>query len=130
MKSKVKAVLLKPFTERSRALLREGPCGSRPPLAFRCKGVWYQEGDRPDGFPISDPWGPRDGQALVLVWDGKTVQSGVDVATAAAFFIPDLLGSAPALGDRFFRPDEIVQWVGPCLAEGLDFDLVLVGEES
>lgn len=130
MKPKIKSVLLVPNTEKAQALLGRGTCGSCPPRAFRCKGVWYAEGDDDQGFPVSDPWGPRDGRALVLVWDGKTLQSGVDVATAAAFFIPDLLSEAPALTDRFFRPQEIVEWVGQCLASGLGCELVLIEEST
>ena len=67
--SKVDAVLLVPAEGDPHGLLREGPCGARPPKAIEVlPGVW-REG-----------WGAHEGKpgrrALVLAWGGKPVAEG------------------------------------------------------
>ena len=69
--SKIKAVLLVPERDDPHGLLREGPCGARPPMAF----LWRAT-DRWLPMSLGDETiAPR---ALVLAWDGKPVAEGLD----------------------------------------------------
>lgn len=70
-----RAVLLVPTPEWREALLREGPCGARPPTAWaheRRLGVTWLAGH--SGVM------PSETNALVLVWDGAPVPEGCDRA--------------------------------------------------
>lgn len=52
-------------------LLREGPCGARPPIALRGRWEWFAAaGQVPDSAPQR--------RALVLAWDGEPVAEGLD----------------------------------------------------
>lgn len=65
----IHGVLLVPEEGDPHELLREGPCGARPPMAYRFRKedtTW-----RPD----PGRWGQR---ALVLAWDGEPVVEGLD----------------------------------------------------
>ena len=69
--SKVHAVLLVPAEGDPHGLLREGPCGARPPMAFlwRAVGRWLAMS------PGDETIAPR---ALVLAWGGEPVAEGLD----------------------------------------------------
>lgn len=80
-----RAILLVPAPEYRDALLREGPCGSRPPTAWR---PWCEDYGSPTGGAWSSEWAtyedrddsPEDSAALVLAWDGAAVAEGCDRA--------------------------------------------------
>jgi hypothetical protein len=58
-------------------LLEEGPCGARPPMAWRAQGVlrsWHA------GRAM-----PGEERALVLAWEGKPVRAAMDLAFRAAW---------------------------------------------
>jgi hypothetical protein len=68
--SQIKAVLLVPAKDDSHGLLREGPCGARPPVMYRHEsGIWEE--------PILFS-GQCFAIGLVLAWDGKPVLEGLD----------------------------------------------------
>jgi hypothetical protein len=80
----IAAVLVVPADGDPGGLLREGPCGARPPMAL------------PDNTGAGWRWRPYDdaarsaridhdprGCALVLSWDGATVPEGCDRAVRA-----------------------------------------------
>lgn len=81
--SDVWAVLLVP-AEGHEALLAEGPCGARPPVAVRQEMAygparwhpWPDAGNHDRDTPISDVLGRGHPVALVLAWDGKLVPAG------------------------------------------------------
>ena len=69
---KIKAILLVPSEGDPHGLLREGPCGARPPMAVEGSESWS-----------ACPWYPECGAiraSLVLAWDGKPVREGCDRA--------------------------------------------------
>lgn len=70
--SKIKAVLLVPERDDPHGLLREGPCGARPPMAYQetGTGIW-----RPYRGPLGEAH-PENNDALVLAWDGEPVVEG------------------------------------------------------
>ena len=77
--SKVHAVLLVPAEGAPHGLLREGPCGARPPMAVR----WHP--DVLHTMPLDGEWheGGAPGKAdritaLVLAWNGEPVAEGMD----------------------------------------------------
>ena len=66
--SEIKAILLVPAEGDPHGLLREGPCGARPPMAVEGSESWS-----------ACPWYPECGAiraSLVLAWDGKPVREG------------------------------------------------------
>jgi hypothetical protein len=66
--SDIKAILLVPSEGDPHGLLREGPCGARPPMAVEGSESWS-----------ACPWYPECGAiraSLVLAWDGKAVMEG------------------------------------------------------
>lgn len=69
----IHAVLLVPEKSDPHGLLKEGPCGARPPLAFlwRAVGRWLAMS------PGDETIAPR---ALVLAWGGEPVAEGLDRA--------------------------------------------------
>jgi len=69
--SKVHAVLLIPEDGDPHNLLKEGPCGARPPMASPYEGKF--EAHTSDWAPC---W-PGE-TALVLAWDGEPVAEGLD----------------------------------------------------
>jgi hypothetical protein len=74
----IKGILLVPEEGDPHGLLKLGPCGARPPMAF----VWkpsYLRLPQPEGRWIawSTTW-PKPGEALVLAWDGEPVAEGMD----------------------------------------------------
>ena len=75
MSDKINAVLLVPADGDPNGLLREGPCGGRPPTAYttwvdgKSDGQWRANDDSMDIEP---------GDALVLAWDGEPVAEGLD----------------------------------------------------
>ena len=80
--SEIKHILLVPHEGDPHGLLREGPCGARPPVVYRSRGC---------GVGHSDSWQPHDEfvrrgecymcahpeEALVLAWDGEPVAEGL-----------------------------------------------------
>lgn len=112
--SEVHAVLLVPAESNSHGLLREGPCGARPPLAFRRtyprvvhEGNGYADPTIPcevckacgQQWPCDTPgkveseghvrWRPCNrhstvADALVLAWGGKPVPEGIERSVRAA----------------------------------------------
>lgn len=84
--SEVKAVLLVPAEGDPHGLLKEGPCGARPPKAWRCDERYHRlEADHGRWFSMSEseahlPALESGGDALVLFWDGKLVPEGMDRA--------------------------------------------------
>jgi hypothetical protein len=115
----IKAILLVPVEGDPHGLLKEGPCGARPPTAYvggesvlrcpRCRAEFAgAEGKSyPHGVLCSVCKGPVMGvcyptgeciggkQALVLAWDGKPVREGCDRADWG-----DVWKSAPHYPDR------------------------------
>ena len=79
--SKTKAILLVPAEGDPRGLLKEGPCGARPPMAY-----WYKRAWAPCTAKSAHSHDKR--RALVLAWDGKPVREG-------CFRAVDALDSAP-----------------------------------
>ena len=80
--SKVHAVLLVPEPGDPHGLLKEGPCGARPPTVevheSRCECPthrWAGSFRRCSVCHIAS--GQRIGRALVLAWDGKPVAEGL-----------------------------------------------------
>jgi len=124
--SKVHAVLLVPEKGDPHGLLKEGPCGARPPTAWLDhdgKGnSWWRAGCKAAGIEEHD--------ALVLAWDGKPVAEGLDRATAAATTTPQWWVDYPALSDRSWPRHEIAKWVGPALADLCSCTLVLLDAEG
>jgi hypothetical protein len=82
--SEIKTVLLVPTEGDPHGLLKEGPCGARPPMAWYCDDYqaweqWHR------GMDHSEPtaWAvmvERNKCALVLAWDGEPVPEGMDRA--------------------------------------------------
>ena len=64
--SEIKRILLIPAEGHPHGLLREGPCGARPPRVFNVGGKWSDYQDFDGGYPC----------ALVLAWDGEPVPEG------------------------------------------------------
>lgn len=128
MKPAVSGVLLVPAEGDPRGLLREGPCAYRPPMAER----WPHEAWRPwcPGTMEARRRYPGYRRGLVLVWDGKVIPPGLDQATRAVEFVPQWWLDAPALGDRSWSREEVVDWVALALAEKLDCMVVFVDEEG
>ena len=95
--SEIKAVLLVPHEGDPHLLLKEGPCGARPPKAWLSPEGW-QAGKAPTsgGRPMVDD----RHRALVLAWDGKPVaevqpyieRAGIDYALLAPFVAYALKG--------------------------------------
>lgn len=77
MASDIRGVILVPAAGDPLGLLREGPCGARPPTA--CRAV------------PGEGWLPWCGdrvtcaRALVLAWDGEPVAEGLDRAQRTAY---------------------------------------------
>lgn len=69
--SEIKAVLLVPAEDDPHGLLREGPCGARPPMAYLYKRAWA-----PCTARGAHSFDKR--RALVLAWGGQTVVEGMD----------------------------------------------------
>ena len=69
----IKAILLIPHKGDPQGLLKEGPCGARPPMAYWYKGAWA-----PCTARAAHSHDKR--RALVLAWDGKPVREGCDRA--------------------------------------------------
>jgi hypothetical protein len=95
--SEIKAVLLVPEEGDPHGLLKDGPCGARPPTAWmltRESGRWY-----PGWAEDAQPYGVWQ-SALVLAWDGKPVaeaqpyieRAGIDYALLAPFVAYALKG--------------------------------------
>lgn len=118
--SKVHAVLLVPAEGDPHGLLREGPCGARPPVVCDHHGVWG----------ASFNHGCLMRKALVLTWDGKPVAEGLDRATTAATTTPQWWVGYPALSDRSWPRHEIAKWVGRALADLCSCTLVLLDAEG
>ena len=69
----ITAVLLVPAEGDPHGLLREGPCGARPPVACWDGGRWRAWTDNGWWWPVVP-----DRCALVLAWDGESVAEGLD----------------------------------------------------
>mgnify|MGYP003663702444 CR=1 FL=1 len=82
--SKIKAILLVPAEGDPHGLLREGPCGARPPMAYWYKGAWA-----PCTAKAAHSHDKR--RALVLAWDG--VHLGTRLDDSDALTDPDLPGT-------------------------------------
>ena len=112
---KIKAVLLVPEKGDRHGLLREGPCGARPPMATpnpMCPGHW-QAHAWPGPCCVSGA--PH---ALVLAWDGEPVAEGLfalrkvgleNISTIPAIDWPDGTVRLPAWVYSF---DHLVKWCG------------------
>ena len=89
----IKAILLVPAEGDPNGLLKEGPCGARPPFAVR----WMSR-----SISLIPEWraGPSGGlrgsnpRALVLAWDGKTVREGCYRAADALDHAPSAVPGA------------------------------------
>ena len=121
----IHAVLLIPAEGDPHGMLREGPCGARPPIA-----CW--DGERWRSWTDNGCWWPvvPGRRALVFAWGGKPVAEGMDRATYAATSIPRWWVDHPALADRRWHTHEIVEWVGPTLADLCGCTLVLLDAEG
>ncbi len=78
--SEIERILLIPAEGDPHGLLKEGPCGARPPTAWfaRCKGVLVpapHAAARRCGH-CDRPLAECQQRALVLAWDGKPVPEG------------------------------------------------------
>jgi len=80
--SEIKAILLVPETGDPLGLLKDGPCGARPPMARRwtdTTNTYWDSCGAPSGVPQAPLYRMYDsGEALVLAWDGKPVPEGVE----------------------------------------------------
>lgn len=74
--SNIKAILLVPEKGDPHGLLKEGPCGARPPHVTerQDRGIWLPP-PLWEGFLRGD-----ERRALALAWDGKAVREGCDRA--------------------------------------------------
>lgn len=70
--SEIKAILIVPKKGDPHGLLKEGPCGARPPMAVEGNEGWRAW----PWYPSTTPPLPR--AALVLAWDGRAVREGCD----------------------------------------------------
>jgi hypothetical protein len=74
------ALLLVPDPGFPEGLLREGPCGAKPPVLARAEGLalkeWVDTGWGPD-FTDLGPGFRNLQRALVLVWEGEPVPEGM-----------------------------------------------------
>ena len=86
----IKAILLVPAEGDPHGLLKEGPCGARPPMAYWYKGAWA-----PCTARAAHSHDKR--RALVLAWDGKTVREGCDRADWSGVWVDDLRRLCPDL---------------------------------
>ena len=85
--SEIKHILLIPTEGDPHGLLKEGPCGARPPMAWYCDDYqaweqWHR------GMDHAEPcaWAAmvkRARCALVLAWDGKPARVGIYIAGIA-----------------------------------------------
>jgi hypothetical protein len=99
----VAAVLLVPSQDHREALIGDGPCGSRAPVAWFTATHRWRAG-------VADRYAGTEGQALVLAWDGKPVADGL--ARLARFFpivsrasiFPETMASVIALARRAEAP--------------------------
>ena len=75
------AVLIRPLTRASTSVLLAGPFGARPPLAHRGDGSESNHAWRSVESPL---FGCATQRALVLLWDGVSVELGCDRAVRCA----------------------------------------------
>lgn len=83
------SILLVPHDGDPHGLLREGPCGARPPFAWKQAGRVRGRVVRLGGWRPGGDLGcaaPRPGDALVLAWKGEVSQEGCDRASYACDF--------------------------------------------
>ena len=78
--SEIKAVLLVPAEDDPHGLLREGPCGARPPMAYLYKRAWA-----PCTARGAHSFDKR--RALVLAWGGEPVEVGCFYAAQGSRFL-------------------------------------------
>jgi len=104
--SKIKAVLLVPAEGDPHGLLKEGPCGARPPMVeqFRADVGWaeWRICTRSKGsiMDCRAEWGDDYRVALILAWDGEPVaevqpyieRAGIDYELLAPFVTYALKG--------------------------------------
>lgn len=110
MPSDIQGILLKPAPGDPHGLLKEGPCGARPPMAGKHDGYWYEyESDGALGLVVEQPDGhwdspEPDARALVLAWDGKPVAEGMDrAARVSPHYRSEAWNSARAMGREMER---------------------------
>lgn len=92
--SEIKAVLLIPAKGDPHGLLKEGPCGARPPMA-----TWHTQRKTTACIPESGVHS-QTVRCLVLAWDGEPVaeaqpyieRAGIDYALLAPFVAYALKG--------------------------------------
>ena len=102
------AVLLIPHGGDLHGLLKEGVCGSMPPMAHN-KGSGWGAGAHPWSIP----------HALVLAWDGKVVSEGCDRLARARNY------------EDFWQPDDLdeLHWLTVDAALGTVVLLDAEGQE-
>ena len=83
----IKAILLKPAEGDPHGLLKEGPCGARPPTAY-----WYKRAWAPCTAKAAHSHDKR--RALVLAWGGKPVREGCYRAADASGYAPSAVSGA------------------------------------
>ena len=104
--SKIHAVLLVPEEGDPHGLLREGPCGARPPMAWQnaeCR--WFPLPHLSyDAALLGLEWQ----RALVLAWDGEPVVEGLDRLSRATGY------------EDHWRPDNLDElvWLAKTLRWG------------
>ncbi len=108
--SNIKAILLVPEKNDPHGLLKEGPCGARPPMAARWldsegRREWFHCGsaDVPHS-PLCRMYDP--GEALVLALDGEPVREGCYRAADASGYAPSAVPGAIECaldGDQMIR---------------------------
>lgn len=88
--SEIKAVLLVPHEGDPHGLLREGPCGARPPRAW-CRD--WETDDEGETWPAEPRWLPARSftsaarHALVLAWGGEPVPEGLDRLARSGWWV-------------------------------------------
>jgi hypothetical protein len=114
--SEIKTVLLVPTEGDPHGLLKEGPCGARPPTAafWMCR-QGHQEHGTWMGIAGGCPHPDHEGRlrplrigtglsALVLAWDGKPVAEGMDrAARVDPHYRGEAWASARNLGQEMER---------------------------
>tara|TARA_Y100001973_G_scaffold96112_1_gene150441 strand:- start:91 stop:477 length:387 start_codon:yes stop_codon:yes gene_type:complete len=82
--TEIKGILLVPEEGDPRGLLKLGPCYARPPMAFVWDGRYLRLPEDDGRWQACCPSWPKPGDALVLAWDGKPVEEGIDRGKRAA----------------------------------------------
>lgn len=131
---KVHAVLLMPPAGDPHELLQEGPCGARPPKAWRCDERYHRlKTDHGRWFSMSEAHLPAlesGGDALVLAWGGcGPVAEGMDRAARCWEAVTEESGRGlEAYGLWWCRLVDAVNLAHECQYHGLGTVVLLDAE--